>query len=171
MAWANRGNAYSKLGLFDKAVADYEMALKLAPADALAHNGLAWLLATCPDPKLRDPRRAVALAKKAVELAPKAGGYWNTLGVAHYCAGDWKAAVAALDKSMELRKGGDVYDWLFLAMAHHKLGKHAEARKAYDQASQWLEKNKESLAKNKTQAEELRRFRSETEEVLELKKK
>jgi tetratricopeptide (TPR) repeat protein len=170
-AWVNRGNAYAKLGQPAKAVADYEMVLKkLAPAHASAHNCLAWLLATCPEPKLRDPRRAVALAKKAVQLAPKVGDYWGTLGTAQYRAGDWKAAVAALERSRALKLGGDAYAWLFLAMSHSKLGERAEARKCYEQAIEWLEKNAAMLAKNKVQAKELRRFRSEAEEVLELKK-
>src|SRR5262249_44570181 len=112
----------------------------------------------------------IELAKKAVEVAPKAGGYWNTLGVAHYRTGDWKAAVAALDKSVELRQGGDAVDHLFLAMACWRLGNRDQARKAYDQALQWLEKNKDTLAKDKGQAEEFRRFRAEAEEVLDLKK-
>ncbi len=47
-------------------------------------NSLAWLLATCPDPRIRDPARAVALARRATELKPKDGGCWNTLGVARY---------------------------------------------------------------------------------------
>ena len=87
-------------------------------------------------PRREVPRcgRAVELAKKAVELAPKQGTFWNTLGVAHYRAGDWKAAVAALEKSEELRNGGDSFDWFFLAMAHWQLGEKDEARKWYDQA-------------------------------------
>src|SRR5262249_51542834 len=141
-----------------------------APTDFGALNSLAWLLATCTDAKLRDPDRAVELAKKAVELAPKAGAIWNTLGVAHYRAGDWKAAVTALNKSVELRQGGDAFDTLCLAMAYRKLGNDDEAREAYKQAMQWLEKNEETLAKDKGHAEELRRFRTEAEEVLELKK-
>jgi hypothetical protein len=56
-------------------------------------------------------------------------------------------------------------------MSHRKLGNDAASRKAYDQPVQWLEKNSGALAKNKTQAEELGRFRSGAEEVLELKKK
>jgi hypothetical protein len=91
--------------------------------------------------------------------------------VAHYRAGDSKAAVAALGKSRELRQGGDAVDYLFLAMAYRRLDNRTEARKAYDQAVQWLEKTKEMLEKDKAQAEKLRRFRTEAEEVLELKKK
>ena len=56
-------------------------------------------------------------------------------------------------------------------MAHRKLGDNATSRKAYDRAVRWLEGNQELLANNKTQAGELRRFRSEAEEVLGLKKK
>jgi Flp pilus assembly protein TadD len=132
-------------------------------------NELAWLLATCREAKLRDPAQAVELAKKAVQQTPKDGGYWNTLGIAHYRAGNWKAAVAALDKSVELRQGGDAFDRLFLAMAYRKLGNHLAAREAYDQALHWLEKNKETVEKDQAQAEELRRFRSEAEGVVELK--
>src|SRR5262249_47445153 len=98
-AWHGRGLAYRRLGQYGKAIDDYETALKLAPDHARAQSSLAWVLATCPDTKLRDPDRAVELARKAVQLAPKVGMYWNTLGVAHYRAGDWKAAVAALDKA------------------------------------------------------------------------
>jgi tetratricopeptide (TPR) repeat protein/serine/threonine protein kinase len=165
----NRGIAYARLGQYDKATDDYETFLKLAPTNAGVHNSLAWLLATSPNAKRLDPDRAVRLARKAVQLAPKAGTYWRTLGVAHYRAGDWKAAVAALDKSVELRGGMDASDRLFLAMAYRKLGKHDESREAYNQALQWLEKNEKTL--RAVPAEELRRFRNEAEEVLELKKK
>src|SRR5262249_26813197 len=135
------------------------------------YNDLAWLLANCPETKFRDPTRAVKLARKAVEQAPKAGDFWNTLGVAHHRAGEEKEAIAALDKSMELRKGGDTFDWLFLAMAHHKLGQADEARKYYDRSVQWLEKNADALAKDPQHAAELKRFRTEAEDILELKKK
>ena len=111
------------------------------------------------------------LAKKAVELSPQAGHYWNTLGVAHYRAGEWKAAVMALEKSMELRKGGDANDWFFLAMAHLKQDQKAEARKWYDRAVAWMDKNEETLKKDRHGWEELSRFRTEATELLEIKKK
>jgi tetratricopeptide (TPR) repeat protein len=169
-AYLLRAQAHTRLAHLPQARADYEMVLKLAPSNAAAVNELAWLLATCPEPKLRDPARAVELAKKAVQLAPKDGNCRNTLGVAHYRAGDWKAALAALDQSMDLRQGGDAVDWLFLAMAYRQLDNREEARKWFDRAVQSLEKNS-TLAKDPAHAEELRRFRSEAEDVLELKKK
>jgi tetratricopeptide (TPR) repeat protein len=170
-AWFNRGLAYDKLGRPDQAARDFSKAIALDPKDAGAPNALARLLATCPDAKVRDPHKAVQLAGIAVQRAPKVGDYWNTRGLAHYRAGNWKAAVAAFDKSMELQKGGDASDWLFRAMAHRKLGNQDEARRSYEQALQWLEKNQKSLANDKAQAEELRRFREEAEQVLGLTKK
>jgi tetratricopeptide (TPR) repeat protein len=121
-------------------------------------------LATCPDANLRQPARAVELAKKAVELAPQAGHLWTTLGVAQYRATDGKAAIEALAKSMKLSNGGDSVQWFFLAMAHWKLAQKEEARKWYDRAVQWMEKNA-------PQNEELRRFRAEAEELLGIKRK
>jgi len=162
--WNSRGDIYSKLKQFDKALAHFTKAIEIDPKNADGHNELAWLLATHPNPKARDPRRAVELAKKAVELAPKVGMFWNTLGVARYRAGAWKAALAALEKSMELGHGGDSIDWFFLAMSHEKLGDKEKARQWYDRAVEWMDKNQ---ATN----EELRSFRAEAAQVLGVDKK
>src|SRR5262249_14075756 len=104
------------------------------------------------------------VAKKAVELGPAHPDYLNTLGVAHYRAGDWKAAIAALEKSMELRKGGDSNDWFFLAMAHWQLGEKDKAREWYHRAVQWMEKNQPTDAY-------LGRSGAEAGELWELKEK
>src|SRR5262249_35684830 len=155
--------AKGKLG---DAIASIRRAIELDPNTAeyrgylaLALNDLAWCLATDADPKPRDAGRAVTLAKESAKLAPAQGNYWTTLGVAHFRAAEWKAAQTALEKSMELRKGGDAFDWFFLAMAHWQLDRKAEASKWYEQAVQWMDKN----AKENDQ---LRRFRREAEELL-----
>ena len=127
------------------------------------HNGAAWLLATCPDVKLRDPALAVAHAKKAVELAPGSGGTWNTLGVAQYRNGDWKAAVEALMKSVQFGKGGNSFDFFFLAVAHWQLNEKDKARAWYDQAIAWMDKHN-------SQDKELKRFRVEATDLLGLAK-
>jgi uncharacterized protein HemY len=139
-------------------------AIDLDPKFAGAWNALAWLLATCPDPRFRDTGKAVRFAQKAVELVPPEGDFWNTLGAAHYRAGEWKLAVEALNKSMGLRKGGDSSDWFFLAMAHWQLGEKEKAHKWFDLGVQWMEKND---PKN----EEFRRLRGETEQLLGVNKK
>jgi tetratricopeptide (TPR) repeat protein len=168
--WYVRAGAYIELGRFTEALADYQRLLKRHPDDLTILCALARLLATCSEPRLRNPARAVEMARKAVKLAPKDAKSWNTLGVALYRAGDHKPAIAALATSMKLSQGGDGFDFLFLAMAHGKLGQRDEARKCYDRAVAWLEKNKETLAKDRPVVEHLRRFRSEAEEVLKQKK-
>ncbi|HEV3339458.1 MAG TPA: tetratricopeptide repeat protein [Pirellulales bacterium] len=151
---------------FRAAIAAYAKAIEVAPDNAVTHNDLAWLYATCPDLALRDPAQAVALAKKAVELQPTDGTGWNTLGVAHYRAGEWKAAVEALTKSMELRSRGDAFDWYFLAMAHQRLGELDEARRWQRRAVEWVEQNSTVLAANRQWRDEIRRFRTEAEDLL-----
>jgi superkiller protein 3 len=163
-AYYNLGIALRKLNRPREALDAYTVALEIDPKSANACNGLAWLLATCPDVTLRDPGRAVALAKKGVELDPKNGGYLNTLGVACYRTGDWNGAVANLEKSMELRQGGDSSNWFCLAMAEWQLGNKDAAREWHEKAVEWMEKN---AADNK----ELIRFRAEAAELLGVNEK
>jgi hypothetical protein len=86
------------------------------------------------------------------------------LGWGRYRLGAWKDSINALNKSIELQKdGGDPAQWLFLAMAHQRLDNKAEARRWYDRALQWMEKNA-------PKDEELQRFRTEAEEVLGIMK-
>jgi tetratricopeptide (TPR) repeat protein len=129
------------------------------PVTLASMNHVAWDLATLPDPRLREPQEAIELAKRAVESAPNDGNFWNTLGVANYRTGDWKAAVAALEKSIELREGGDGSDFFFRAMAHWQLDQANDARKWHEQAVEWMEKNNPHNV-------ELNRFRAEAAELL-----
>jgi len=134
----------------------YRHAIEVVPNSAVLHNKLAWLLATTTLDKCRNGRRALELAEKAVALEPGKGEHWTTLGAARYRAGDFKEAITALRKSMELRNGGDWADWFFLAMAHWHLGEKEQARKWSCRADLWLEKNNPN-------DEELRCFRGEAE--------
>jgi eukaryotic-like serine/threonine-protein kinase len=131
----------------------------LAARHALEDNDEAWRLATNVDAKLRNPVRALELAKKAVELAPAQAIFWNTLGVAEYRAGGWQPAIEAFHKSMQLRGGGDAFDWFFLSMAHWRQGAKDEAHRWYGRAVAWSEKNGRGN-------DELRRFREEADELL-----
>jgi serine/threonine protein kinase/Tfp pilus assembly protein PilF len=114
---------------------------------------LAWALATCPQATLRDSGRGVALARKAVDLAGDNGSYWTVLGAAYYQAGDDKAAIQALEKSVQLRSGGEIRAWLFLALAYERRGDHRQARQWSDRARQWLDKHPQHDP-------DLRRFRT-----------
>jgi uncharacterized protein HemY len=99
------------------------------------------------------------MAGWAAEVAPQDGGIWKTLGVARYRAGDWAGAREALQRSVELRDGGDGSDWLFLAMTHWRLGNQKDARQWYERAVSWMNKND-------SQRPELLRLRDEAAELL-----
>ena len=96
-------------------------------------NDLAWLRANHPESARRDGASALALARQLVEECPDSAAYWNTLGVAHYRAGDARSAVAALDRATALG-GGTAFDDVFLAMAHARLGEPERARQALARA-------------------------------------
>jgi len=162
LALAAQGDREGAITEYREAIAAYSAFLESAPRDARTLNALARLFATCPAVELRDAARAVELAKKAVELAPREPNYWNTLGVAHYRAGDWGAAIAALEQAIWLRRVSDGSDWFFLAMAHWRLGDKEQARQFYDKAVQWTENNRRK-------SDELRRFQAEAEELLGIK--
>ncbi len=166
LAYINLGIALREKGLPEDALAAYRAAIRLGGVDArlradIRHglSALAWHFANAAELKSRAPGRAVELAKEAVELSPNEGDCWNTLGVAHYRARDWKSAVEALEKSVSLRNGGDSLDWFFLAMAHWQMGNKNEAHKWFDRAVQWMEKHKSN-------DEELHRFRTEAAELM-----
>jgi tetratricopeptide (TPR) repeat protein len=165
-----RAAVYQMLGKLVEAAADMSRVVELTPEDHAAINDLAWLLATSPQAAVRNPTRAVELARRATGLQPEVRAYWHTLGVCHYRAAGWQASIDALARSAELHKGGDGFDWFFLAMAHHKLGHSDEARKWYERAAGWLARNSPFLEKIPSQAAEIRRFREEAEQTLGLKK-
>jgi tetratricopeptide (TPR) repeat protein len=142
-----------------RAIGHYEKLRANSFEHPAVNNELAWLLATSPEPRLRNPAHAVELAKKAVGAWPESATYRNTLGVAHYRNGDDKAAVAELEKARSLRAGGDGFDWFFLAMAHWRLGNRDQARTWLDGAVQWMNTHQ-------PHNDELRRFRAEAEAML-----
>jgi WD40 repeat protein/Flp pilus assembly protein TadD/tRNA A-37 threonylcarbamoyl transferase component Bud32 len=149
-------------GQWEEAIASCREAIRLNKDDAGAALNLAWLLAACPDPKFRDVAQAIVLAKSAVELKPSAPRSWTILGVALYRAGNWQGAATALEQSLQLQPAGpNPLNWLFLAMAHEQMGDKIKARKWYDQAVEWMDKNPRPHGNDL-----LRPFREEATELL-----
>jgi WD40 repeat protein/serine/threonine protein kinase len=137
-------------------------AIRLSPRFAAWTNAMAWRDINLINAEPHHFRTAVALALHAVQSEPTNGEFWNTLGVVHYRAGNWNEAVAALEQSMKFRKGGDSFDWFFLAMVQWQMGEKELAHKSYDQAVQWMDKNQPNDV-------QLRRFRAEATELLGIK--
>jgi protein O-mannosyl-transferase len=67
-AHVNLGSAFLAKGRIEDAIAEYKDALRVAPNNVGAQSNLAWLLATSPDPSLRNGSEAVLLAEQANHL-------------------------------------------------------------------------------------------------------
>ena len=102
-ALRGRGDAYLNIGKHVEALADYEKALKLEPKEPGILNNFAWLLATSPDDKLRDGKRAILLATEACEATDyKLAHILSTLAAAYAETGDFDSAVKWSTKAVEL---------------------------------------------------------------------
>jgi tetratricopeptide (TPR) repeat protein len=128
---------------------------------AECYTGWCWRLATAADVSQRDPAKAAELAKLAIELEPDDANHWNNLGVAQYRAGNWQAAVDALEKADSMIETGDRVHRMFFAMAHWQLGDKEKARELYAQGAAWI-------ASHRKNSDGQRRFRAEAEELMEI---
>jgi len=99
----------------------WEKSLALEPDDAQVLNNLAWLYATCEDQKFRDPGRALALAKLAIQLE-KMPHVWDTLAESYYVNGMYREAVKAGEQA--------------LAMAGKKRAYYQDQLKKFNHAAQ-----------------------------------
>jgi tetratricopeptide (TPR) repeat protein len=98
-----RANTYGMMKEYEKQIADYREAIGLAPDHSMAHNNLAWTLATCPEEKYRDGKAAVDEATKAVELTQnKQGEFIDTLAAAYAEKGDFDKAAEYQQKAIDL---------------------------------------------------------------------
>jgi tetratricopeptide (TPR) repeat protein len=122
-------------------------------------NDLAWLLVNAADPAVKDPALALSLAVRTTEMDPECSTYWNTLGASYYCTGDFKAAAAALDRSMLLSNGGTAFDRVFLTMTHAQLGNQ-------EQAHRWFAEAMRSMEQHHPDHPELRRLCAQAKSLL-----
>jgi tetratricopeptide (TPR) repeat protein len=137
-------------------------------------NNVAWACALGPD-AVADLKRCVKLAERAVADDPNDYACLNTLGAILYRAGAVEAAIDKLNEAMKTQGEGGTYgDWLFLAMAHHRLDHPEEAARWLEKTVNWVEENKGQNAKAETEPStlawddrlELRILRKEAESLI-----
>lgn len=100
---ARRGDCRQHLRMWDQAADDYRQAIKMAPESPVGYRGAAWLMATCPEAKIRNANLAVRTAQKAVDLS--GGGdiaALDALAAALADAGQFDAAIETLTKAIDL---------------------------------------------------------------------
>jgi tetratricopeptide (TPR) repeat protein len=100
LLYYNRGYAHHTAGQESQAIADMGKTLALEPdypdaAGLLAQAELnfAWTLATSPDPAVRDPARALALATKVCPTHCDTSAQLDTLAAVYAANGDFEQAV------------------------------------------------------------------------------
>jgi tetratricopeptide (TPR) repeat protein len=99
----SRADAYLNIGEHEEAVADFERAITMEADDEHLLNNFAWVLATSPEDKLRNGKRAVELATKAAEKTNfETPHILSTLAAAYAETGDFENAKKWSAKSVEL---------------------------------------------------------------------
>lgn len=108
------------------------------PTDALQIRSIVWSCVLVPD-AVADYGAPVRMARSFLANRSEEGSFENSdglnaLGAALYRAGRFEEAIRHLNESLQARGDeGDPKAFAFLAMAHHRLGHH-------DEAKRWLDK-------------------------------
>jgi tetratricopeptide (TPR) repeat protein len=101
LARQGRADTLLRLGKQADAIADYEAVLKEEPKNSHVLNNLAWLLATSPDDKLRDGKRAIELATEGCKVTDyKQAHLLSTLAAGYAETGDYKTAIEWSQKAV-----------------------------------------------------------------------
>jgi len=108
--YVDLADALIKQGRYAEALSALEDATRRLPNPDL-RNTLAWLLATCPDPVLRDPERAVRLAEQNVtESQARNPIHLDTLAAAYASAGRFEKAAEWATRALGLATAAGAND-------------------------------------------------------------
>ncbi|MEP7014117.1 MAG: tetratricopeptide repeat protein [Verrucomicrobiota bacterium] len=102
-AHTSLGSVLHRKGMLREALAHYEIALRLRPNSAFVQSNLAWVLATCADPLLRDGPRALVLAEQANKLSGDANPrVLRSLAAAYAENGQFSLAIEAARRALQM---------------------------------------------------------------------
>ena len=88
---------------YGEALADYANTIELDPEFAHAYRNGAWLLATCPDERFRDPANAVLGAQQALEYSyGDRHVALDTLAAALASNGQFEEAISTVTEAVDL---------------------------------------------------------------------
>ncbi|WP_245284248.1 tetratricopeptide repeat protein [Bradyrhizobium sp. WSM2254] len=97
IAYHNRGSAWSAKGDYDKAIADFDKALRLNPklASSYSNRGRAWAMKG-------DYDKAIPDMNESIRLNPKDAVAYQNRGTVFYHKGDYDKAIADWNESIRL---------------------------------------------------------------------
>lgn len=105
-AYIERGDARQMLGDWEAAASDYRKAIELDHQQPIAYQRAAWLMATCPEERIRNSGLAIQAAEQALSLSPNLSGqaayrYHDVLAAALANAGKYGEAREAIQKAID----------------------------------------------------------------------
>jgi tetratricopeptide (TPR) repeat protein len=154
------GEALFALGDVPGAVEAFRDCVANEPPGGTSAHHIAWQLANAEEPARRDLESALEFAEHATSVYSYDASAWDTLAVIRYWAGDWAECIAALERSMDLTRGGNAYPWFYVSASHARLGELEEARIWFDRAVEWMDENSPD-------SEELTDLRAEASALLD----
>jgi len=102
-AHSNLGVALMQMSRVDEALAHYRTAMEINPHAVDAQSNMAWALATWPEARVRDGKKAVELAERADSLTQSENVRVNiTLAASYAEAGRFAEAVKTAQRAMQL---------------------------------------------------------------------
>jgi tetratricopeptide (TPR) repeat protein len=102
-AYYNLGYAFRRKGMAAEAMACFQKSIELQPQFIPAQRNLAWMLATWPEPSVRNGGKAVALAEQASQFSKdKNPLILRTLAAAYAEVGRFPEAVATAKQALAL---------------------------------------------------------------------
>ena len=99
---------YIENGRLEEALPLLERLSKEAPDNPMVKNNLAWVYVKAKDPAVRNPEKAVVLAREAVLDVPADYSVWNTLAEAYYAAGKYDLAARRAKIALQLSQAAGV---------------------------------------------------------------
>lgn len=103
------GDFYYSKKRWTDALGLWESSLRLDPDNPETLNNLAWLLATCEDARLRNPREALDLADRAARISPTSPHILDTLAEAHFRLGRVARALELEERALALARENRPY--------------------------------------------------------------
>lgn len=98
------------------------------PDNAGLLNNLAWIYATTESAELRNPSRALDLARRALILVPDNFHIWSTMSAAHFASRNYPRALRAAEVALRLSRENNASPSLIVSYE----GQVAKSRKAVE---------------------------------------